>query len=127
MEVFVAKVSYSNLDEKKVIESYLIEALSYTEAEASVLEHLSGLTTEGVEIKSLRMLNVDRSIGLEAYTSSSPFFLIGSIPSRGKRIARKALVRESNAIEACKAVSDGREEVIISVRIIDVVDFVRPV
>ena len=64
MEVFVAKVSYSNLDEKKVIESYLIEALSYTEAEASVLEHLSGLTTEGVEIKSLRMLNVDRSIGL---------------------------------------------------------------
>ena len=38
MELFLARVAYSNLDDKKVTENYLVDALSYTEAEAKVLD-----------------------------------------------------------------------------------------
>ena len=32
MELFLSRVAYGNLDDKKVTETYLVDALSYTEA-----------------------------------------------------------------------------------------------
>lgn len=53
MDLFIARVSYHNLEDKKITETYLVNAASYTEAEARTLEYLNELTPSPVTIKSL--------------------------------------------------------------------------
>ena len=65
MELFLSRVVYSNLDDKKVTETYLVDALSYTEAEAKVLDYLASFASDAVEIKSLKPLGVSEAIGLD--------------------------------------------------------------
>ena len=64
MDLFIARVSYHNLEDKKITETYLVNAASYTEAEARTLEYLNELTPSPVTIKSLKPLGVNDAWGL---------------------------------------------------------------
>lgn len=95
MELFIARVAYSNLDDKKVTESYLVDALSYTEAEAKVLDHLASFSLDGVEIKSLKPIGVSEAIGLDVDGESYRYYIIGLTDGKGKTTSRECLSKSS--------------------------------
>lgn len=125
MELFLARVAYSNLDDKKVTESYLVDALSYTEAEAKVLNFFSDTTSDAVEIKMLKPLGVTDAVGLDVDGESYRYYVIGLTDGKGKATARRVLIKELSAMEACNTISDSWENVVTSVRLLDVVNVIR--
>lgn len=125
MELFLARVAYSNLDDKKVTESYLVDALSYTEAEAKVLNFFSDTTSDAVEIKMLKPLGVTDAVGLDVDGESYRYYVIGLTDGKGKTTARRVLIKELSAMDACNSISDSWENVVTSVRLLDVVNVIR--
>ena len=125
MELFLARVAYSNLDDKKVTESYLVDALLYAEAEAKVLDHLASFSLDAVEIKSLKPLGVSEAIGLDVDGESYHYYIVGLTDGKGKTTARRVLIKELTAMDACNTISDSRENVVTSVRLLDVVNVIR--
>lgn len=125
MELFLARVAYSNLDDKKVTETYLVDALSYTEAEAKVLDHLASFASDAVEIKSLKPLGVSEAIGLDVDGESYHYYLVGLTDGKGRATARRVLIKELTAMDACNTISDSLENVVTSVRLLDVVNVIR--
>ncbi len=125
MELFLARVAYSNLDDKKVTESYLVDALSYTEAEAKVLNFFSDMTSDAVEIKTLKPLGVTDAVGLDVDGESYRYYVIGLTDGKGKTTARRVLIKELSAMDACNTISDSWENVVTSVRLLDVVTVIR--
>nr|DAN67563.1 MAG TPA: protein of unknown function (DUF4494) [Caudoviricetes sp.] len=125
MELFIARVAYSNLDDKKVTESYLVDALSYTEAEAKVLNFFSDATSDAVEIKTLKPLGVTDAVGLDVDGESYRYYVIGLTDGKGKTTARRVLIKELSAMDACNTISDSWENVVTSVRLLDVVTVIR--
>ena len=99
-QLFITKVTYSDLEDKKVTESYLVEALSYTEAEARTIDYLSSYSSDAIEIKSLKPLGVSEAVGMNTNGNSYRYFIVGTSASR------KMLVKELSALDACKTISD---------------------
>ena len=125
MELFLSRVAYGNLDDKKVTETYLVDALSYTEAEAKVLDYLASFASDAVEIKSLKPLGVSEAIGLDVDGESYHYYLVGLTDGKGRTTARKVLIKELSAMDACNTISDSWESVVTSVRLLDVANVIR--
>lgn len=126
MELFLARVAYSNLDDKKVTESYLVDALTYTEAEAKVLNHhIDSFSSDAVEIKSLKPLGVSEAIGLDVDGESYHYYIVGLTDGRGKATSQRVLVKELGVVEACHTAESGTDSVATSVRLIDAVGLIR--
>ena len=125
MELFIARVAYSNIDDKKTTETHLVDALSYTEAEAKVLDHLASLSSDAVEIKSLKQLGVSDAIGLDVDGESYHYYIVGLTDGRGKATSQRVLVKELGVVEACHTAESGTDSVATSVRLIDAVGLIR--
>lgn len=125
MELFLARVAYSNLDDKKVTENYLVDALLYAEAEAKVLDHLASFSLDAVEIKSLKPLVVSETIGLDVDGESYHYYIVGLTDGRGKATSQRVLVKELGVVEACHTAESGTGSVATSVRLIDAVGLIR--
>ena len=125
MELFLSRVAYGNLDDKKVTETYLVDALSYTEAEAKVLDYLASFASDAVEIKNLKPLGVSEAIGLDVDGESYHYYLVGLTDGKGRATARRVLIKELTAMDACNTISDSWENVVTSVRLLDVVNVIR--
>lgn len=125
MELFIARVVYSNIDDKKTTETHLVDALSYTEAEAKVLDHLASLSSDAVEIKSLKPLGVSEAIGLDVDGESYHYYVVGLTDGRGKATSQRVLVKELGVVEACHTAESGTDSVATSVRLIDAVGLIR--
>lgn len=125
MELFIARVAYSNIDDKKTTETHLVDALSYTEAEAKVLDHLASLSSDAVEIKSLKPLGVSEAIGLDVDGESYHYYIVGLTDGRGKATSQRVLVKELGVVEACHTAESGTDSVATSVRLLDVANVIR--
>lgn len=125
MELFIARVAYSNIDDKKTTETHLVDALSYTEAEAKVLDHLASLSSDAVEIKSLKPLGVSEAIGLDVDGESYHCYIVGLTDGRGKATSQRVLVKELGVVEACHTAESGTDSVATSVRLLDVANVIR--
>lgn len=125
MELFIARVVYSNIDDKKTTETHLVDALSYTDAEAKVLDHLASLSSDAVEIKSLKPLGVSEAIGLDVDGESYHYYIVGLTDGRGKATSQRVLVKELGVVEACHTAESGTDSVATSVRLIDAVGLIR--
>lgn len=66
---FEAKISYMKVNEdgreKKVSESYLLDAMSYTEAEARVIKEMGSIVSGDYYIKSLKKSNITELVPSE--------------------------------------------------------------
>lgn len=125
MELFIARVAYSNIDDKKTTETHLVDALSYTEAEAKVLDHVASFSSDAVEIKSLKPLGVSEAIGLDVDGESYHYYIVGLTGGRGKATSQRVLVKELGVAEACHTAESGTDSVATSVRLIDAVGLIR--
>lgn len=125
MELFIARVAYSNIDDKKSTETHLVNALSYTEAEAKVLDYLASFASDAVEIKSLKPLGVSEAIGLDVDGDSYHYYIVGLTDGRGKATSQRVLVKELGVVEACHTAESGTDSVATSVRLLDVANIIR--
>lgn len=126
MELFLARVAYSNLDDKKITETYLVNAASYTEAEARTLEYLDELTPSPVTIKSLKPLGVNDTMGLDVDSTSAGYYIVSVVDEvDGKKVTRKTLVKELSIMEASEMASDGRIQDVTDARVLDIVDIIK--
>lgn len=125
MELFITRVAYSNIDDKKSTETHLVNALSYTEAEAKVLDYLASFASDAVEIKSLKPLGVSEAIGLDVDGDSYHYYIVGLTDGRGKATSQRVLVKELGVVEACHTAESGTDSVATSVRLLDVANIIR--
>lgn len=126
MDLFIARVSYHNLEDKKITETYLVNAASYTEAEACTLEYLNELTPSPVAIKSLKPLGVNDAMGLDVDSTSAGYYIVSVVDEvDGKKVTRKTLVKELSIMEASEMASDGRIQDVTDARVLDIVDIIK--
>lgn len=126
MDLFIARVSYHNLEDKKITETYLVNAASYTEAEARTLEYLDELTPSPVTIKSLKPLGVNDTMGLDVDSTSAGYYIVSVVDEvDGKKVTRKTLVKELSIMEASDMASDGRIQDVTDARVLDIVDIIK--
>ena len=125
MELFIARVAYSNIDDKKSTETHLVDALSYTEAEAKVLDYLASFSSDAVEIKNLKPLGVSEAIGLDVDGESYHYYIVGLTDGRGKATSQRVLVKELGVVEACHTAESGTDSVATSVRLLGVANVIR--
>lgn len=126
MDLFIARVSYHNLEDKKITETYLVNAASYTEAEARTLEYLNELTPSPVTIKSLKPLGVNDTMGLDVDSTSAGYYIVSVVDEvDGKKVTRKTLVKELSIMEASEMASDGRIQDVTDARVLDIVDIIK--
>lgn len=126
MDLFIARVSYHNLEDKKITETYLVNAASYTEAEARTLEYLNELTPSPVTIKSLKPLGVNDAMGLDVDSTYAGYYIVSVVDEvDGKKVTRKTLVKELSIMEASEMASDGRIQDVTDARVLDIVDIIK--
>lgn len=126
MDLFIARVSYHNLEDKKITETYLVNAASYTEAEARTLKYLDELTPSPVTIKSLKPLGVNDTMGLDVDSTSAGYYIVSVVDEvDGKKVTRKTLVKELSIMEASEMASDGRIQDVTDARVLDIVDIIK--
>ena len=126
MDLFIARVSYHNLEDKKITETYLVNAASYTEAEARTLEYLNELTPSPVTIKSLKPLGVNDTMGLDVDSTSAGYYIVSVVDEvDGKKVTRKTLVKALSIMEARDMASYGRIQDVTDARVLDIVDIIK--
>ncbi len=126
MDLFIARVSYHNLEDKKITETYLVNASSYTEAEARTLEYLNELTPSPVAIKSLKPLGVNDAMGLGVDSTSAGYYIVSVVDEvDGKKVTRKTLVKELSIMDATDMASYGRIQDVTDARVLDIVDIIK--
>lgn len=126
MDLFIARVSYHNLEDKKITETYLVNAASYTEAEARTLEYLDELTPSPVTIKSLKPLGVSDAMGLDVDSTSAGYYIVSVVDEvDGKKVTRKTLVKELSIMDASGMASYGRIQDVTDARVLDIVDIIK--
>ena len=126
MDLFIARVSYHNLEDKKITETYLVNAASYTEAEARTLEYLNELTPSPVTIKSRKPLGVSDAMGLDVDSPAAGYYIVSVVDEvDGKKVTRKTLVKELSIMEASDMASYGRIQDVTDARVLDVVDIIK--
>ena len=76
-------------------------------------------------IKTLKPLGVTAAVGLDVDGESYRYYVIGLTDGKGKTTARRVLIKELSAMDACNTISDSWENVVTSVRLLDVVNVIR--
>ena len=113
---FECKVSYEKIMEdgkqKKVTEPYLVDALSFTEAEARIIEELTPFISGEFVIKDIKRAklseiffneNGDRFYKIKVY-----FITIDEKSGAEKKTATQMLIQASNLKEAIEVLEKGR-------------------
>ena len=90
-----------------------------------MLDHLASFASDAVEIKNLKPLGVSEAIGLDVDGESYHYYIVGLTDGKGRATARKVLIKELSAMDACNTISDSWENVVTSVRLLDVVTVIR--
>ncbi len=141
-QYYEAKVRYDKIDEttgkeKSVTEPYLIDAISFTEAETRIHEEMSEYISGDFDVVSIKRDNISEIIAIDGkgqwYRCRIKLIDINEA-GREKQIDQYALVYAETTEEATRAVKDKYKDVIVPWRIasvsetaiIDVFDYEQP-
>lgn len=111
---FECKVRYEKIVEgktKKVTEPYLIEALSYTEAEARVMQELSPYISGDYSITNIKRAKIaelfPNDLGDRWYTCKINIILLDESRGIEKKVANYILVQASAVLDAWQKLEIG--------------------
>ena len=111
---FECKVRYEKIVEgktKKVTEPYLIEAFSYTEAEARVMQELSPYISGDYSITNIKRAKIaellPNDLGARWYTSKINIILLDESRGIEKKVANYILVQASAVLDAWQKLEIG--------------------
>ena len=140
-EWFECKVQYEKIMEdglqKKVIELYTVEALSFTEAEARIIEEMSCYISGEYEVKGIKKANYkeiwfsDDSMADRFYKSKLQFITIDEKTGKEKRSNVVCLVQADTLNNAIRGMDEGMARTLIDyasveakeTKIIDVIEY----
>lgn len=114
---FECKVTYDRLMEngvqKKVTEPYLVDALSYTEAEARIIEEMKPFISGEFEVSNIRRMRLTELFfndrGDRYYKAKVIFVTLDEKTGANKTTAVQMLAQASNIEEALSVVEEGME------------------
>ncbi len=112
---FLCKVSYEKILEngmqKKVTEPYLVDALSFTEAEARIIEEMSPFITGEFTVSAVGRAKLSEVFfnedGDRYYKAKIYFITLDEKSSIEKKTAAQILVQASNLKEAITVLEEG--------------------
>ncbi|MEG2178828.1 MAG: DUF4494 domain-containing protein [Bacteroidales bacterium] len=112
---FECKVKYEKTMEsglqKKVTEPYLVDALSFTEAEARIIEEISPFMSGEFSIPNIRRANIHELFTNETgdrwYKAKVNFVTLDEKSGAEKKVASYALIQASDFPEALKNLLEG--------------------
>ncbi len=112
---FLCKVSYEKILEngmqKKVTEPYLVDALSFTEAEARIIEEMSPFITGEFTVSAVGRAKLSEVFfnedGDRYYKAKIYFITLDEKSGIEKKTAAKMLVQASNLKEAITVLEEG--------------------
>lgn len=123
---FTCKVSFDKMMEngmqKKVTEPYLVDALSYTEAEARIIEEIKPFATGEFTIADIKRAHYSELFfnenGDRFYKVRVNFITLDEKSGAEKRTAAKMLVQASALKEATSVFEEGMKGILADYRII---------
>lgn len=109
---FIAKIRYEKTNEngnsKKVTETYLVDALSFTEAEARIIEEITPFITGDFEVSNITPANIAEIAFTEDvsadkwYKCKLEYITVSEKTEAVKRIPSYVLVQASSSRDAVK-------------------------
>jgi hypothetical protein len=136
MNFFECKVSYETEEEttgknagkkKKKTDTYMVDALSFTEAEARIIEEVAPFYTREFNVASIRKAKISEIFGqdIEAerwYKCRVAYITIDEVNATEKKAFSTILVHADNFEEALKNLKDGLKETISDTEIVTITD-----
>jgi len=75
MDLFEVKVKYQPCGKQdEVTETYLVDAMSFTEAEAKIIENLACYSNNDIQILTERKSSIKEVLNIEGYTEKSAWY-----------------------------------------------------
>ena len=109
---YIAKIRYEKTNEngnsKKVTETYLVDALSFTEAEARIIEEITPFITGDFEVSNITPANIAEIASTEDvnadkwYKCKLQYITLSEKSAAEKRISSYMLVQAANSNDAMK-------------------------
>lgn len=116
MNWFECKVKYEKTSEegliKSVIEAYLIDAMSFTEAEARINSEMAPFVSSGLEVTNIKKIRVaelfdSQDPAADKWYKSKVYFIITDDTGKDKKSPNNMYVKAGNIKEALENLLEG--------------------
>lgn len=125
---FESKVKYTGVDEsgkeKKMTETYLVDAMSYTEAEARTVERFKDVQADW-HIVSIKKSNIDETLDLSGekwYKAKVAIVDADRLTGKEKRTFKHMLLSASDIDDAFKLLQKEIEKYVVPAEIVSLSD-----
>lgn len=129
---FLAKIRYEKTDEKgmtrKVTESYLVDALSFTEAEARIIDNVKDFITGEFNVTALKWESIselfasDKECDDKWYKIKVAFITIDEKSGKERKTYTYMLVQSSDTASAEKRLHEGMKGTLANYRVMTVTE-----
>lgn len=129
---FLAKIRYEKTDEKgmtrKVTESYLVDALSFTEAEARIIDNVKDFITGEFNVTALKWESIselfasDKECDDKWYKIKVAFITLDEKSDKERKTYTYMLVRSSDTASAEKRLHEGMKGTLANYRVMTVTE-----
>ena len=129
---FLAKIRYEKTDEKgmtrKVTESYLVDALSFTEAEARIIDNVKDFITGEFNVTALKWESIselfasDKECDDKWYKIKVAFITLDEKSGKERKTYTYMLVQSSDTASAEKRLHEGMKGMLADYRVMTVTE-----
>lgn len=129
---FLAKIRYEKTDEKgmtrKVTESYLVDALSFTEAEARIIDNVKDFITGEFNVTALKWESIselfasDKECDDKWYKIKVAFITLDEKSGKERKTYTYMLVQSSDTASAEKRLHEGMKGTLADYRVMTVTE-----
>lgn len=112
---------------KKVSEKYILDAVSFTEAEATVYDRLGSVIRGDFTVSGIRKSNIEEVIYDDRvdegfYKCKVTYFVADELSGREKKVAKYILVTAFDILSAHEVVEESLKNILVSYRITEIVE-----
>lgn len=112
---------------KKVSEKYILDAVSFTEAEATVYDRLGSVIRGDFTVSGIRKSNIEEVIYDDRvdegfYKCKVTYFVADELSGREKKVAKYILVTAFDILSAHEVVEESLKNMLVSYRITEIVE-----
>ena len=127
--LFETRVSYyktiENGSQKKTIETYLVDAMSFAEAEARTIEELTPYMSSEFTVKTAKRCNISEIVNLSAdryYLSRVGFITIDEKTAKEKRTVSSILIGASSFDDAYQRLKELMNSTVADIQLVSLAE-----
>ncbi len=117
---FVCKVRYLKIyqggHERKVNDNYLLDAVSYTDAESRIIKQMNEITSGEVEVMNIKKSNITEVLSADGewyYKAKISLITIDEEAGREKKVSNYILILAKDINDALKKLDEGLSYMVI--------------